>query len=87
MLTRRHAAVLFAIAAWNLLSYANFARNLYAAYASGEDRAPGYYVAHIVLIVVNLGVAAVLARWGWRAWQADQQPRGREQEHSGAGGS
>ena len=31
-----------------------FAKNLSAAYARGEDRPTGYWVAHSVLIVVNL---------------------------------
>lgn len=67
---RKHAVLFFAIAAWNVLSYANFARNLYEASAGGEDRSTGYYVAHIVLIVVNLTIAVVLARLGWRVWRA-----------------
>lgn len=67
---RKHAVWFFAIAAWNVLSYANFARNLYESFAGGEDRSPGYYVAHIVLIVANLTIAVVLARLGWRIWRA-----------------
>jgi hypothetical protein len=69
-LERKHAVLFLAIALWNLLSYANFARNLAEAAASGEERSTGYYVAHIVLIVVNLLIAAVLARLGWKAWRA-----------------
>ena len=69
-LTRGHAVLFLAIAAWNVLSYANFAKNLLDAYTSGEGRAAGYYVAHVVLIVVNLAIAVVLGRLGWRAWRA-----------------
>lgn len=68
--TRRHAVLFLAIAAWNVLSYANFARNLYDAHAAGADRATGYWVAHSVLIVVNLAIAVVLGRLGWQAWRA-----------------
>lgn len=68
-LRRKHAVVFLAIAAWNLLSYGNFARNLYAAAAGGEDRPTGYYVAHVVLIVVNLAIAAYLGRLGWKVWR------------------
>lgn len=68
-LERRHALMLWLISAWNVLSYANFARNLYEAWAGGEDRTAGYFVAHIVLIVVNLAVAAYLGRLGWRIWR------------------
>lgn len=69
-LTRRHAVLLLAVALWNVLSYANFARNLLETASSGEDRAVGYYVAHVVLIVVNLAIAVMLGRWGLRAWKA-----------------
>lgn len=64
--------MLLAIAAWNVLSYANFSRNLLESYAAGEDRPLGYWVAHSVLIVVNLAIAVLLARWGWRAWRANR---------------
>lgn len=69
-LQRKHAVVFLLICAWNVLSYTNFATNLYETAAGGADRAAGYYVAHIVLIVVNLAIAAYLGRLGWRAWQA-----------------
>ncbi|HSE09810.1 MAG TPA: hypothetical protein VLB29_14185 [Nocardioidaceae bacterium] len=69
-LERKHAVLFLVIAAWNVLSYANFAKNLAETAASGADRPTGYYVAHIVLIVVNLVIAAVLGRLGWRIWRA-----------------
>lgn len=81
-LTRRHAVLLLAIAAWNVVSYANFTRNLWEAYSGGEDRPVGYYVAHVVLIVVNLAIAVVLGRLGWRAWTATRPgaaPRARDE--------
>lgn len=67
---RKHAVLLLAVAAWNVFSYATFAKNLAAAHARGEDRPTGYWVAHIVLIVVNLAIAAMLGRLGYRAWRA-----------------
>jgi hypothetical protein len=73
---RRHAVLFLAIAAWNVLTYATFTKNLAAAHARGEDRPTGYWVAHGVLIVVNLLVAGVLARLGVRAWRATT-PRAR----------
>jgi ABC-type Na+ efflux pump permease subunit len=72
ILRRKHAVLLLAVAAWNVLTYATFAKNLAAAHEAGEDRPTGYWVAHIVLIVVNLVIAAVLARLGARAWKADK---------------
>ena len=53
-LTRRHVLLLWAIAAWNVVTYANFAKNLWSAHEAGEDRPAGYWVAHTVLIVVDL---------------------------------
>ena len=64
---RRHGVLLLAVAVWNVVTFGMFARNLYAAYAAGEDRATGYWVAHSVLIVVNVLIAAVLGSLGWRA--------------------
>lgn len=64
---RKHAVVLLLVAAWNVLTYAQFTKALIQ---TEEDRATGYYVAHSVLIVVNLAIALVLGRWGWKAWRA-----------------
>ena len=76
ILRRKHAVLLLAVAAWNVLTYATFAKNLAAAHERGEDRPTGYWVAHIVLIVVNLAIAGVLGRIGARAWKAtgDRSP-------------
>lgn len=69
-LERKHAVLFLAVAAWNVLTYATFAKNLAGAASAGEDRPTGYYVAHIVLIVVNVVIAAVLGSLGWKAWKA-----------------
>ena len=66
-LGRKHGWLLLGVAAWNVVIWLTFAKNLRAAYADGEDRATGYWVAHSLLIVVNLVIAAVLARLGLRA--------------------
>ncbi len=63
-LERKHALVLIAVAAWNLLTYAQFTKALVQ---TKEDRPTGYFVAHGVLIVVNLLIAVVLGRWGVKA--------------------
>ncbi|MGZ5400483.1 MAG: SCO4848 family membrane protein [Nocardioides sp.] len=63
---RRHGVLLLAVATWNVLTFGMFARNLYSAYAAGEERATGYWVAHSVLIVVNVAIAAILGRLGVR---------------------
>ncbi len=67
---RKHAVLFLAIAAWNVFTYATFTKNLAAAHARGEDRPTGYWIAHTVLIVVNLVIAGVLGRLGVRAWRA-----------------
>ena len=66
-LERKHAVVLLAVAAWNVLTYAQFTKALIQ---TEEDRPTAYYVAHSVLIVVNIAIAAVLGRWGLRALRA-----------------
>lgn len=66
-LERRHAVLFLAIATWNILTYAQFTRALVT---TDEDRPAAYFVAHGVLIVVNVLIAVVLARLGVRAWRA-----------------
>ncbi|MFC4784259.1 SCO4848 family membrane protein [Nocardioides sp. MAHUQ-72] len=61
-LERKHGWLLLAVAAWNVVIWLMFAKNLSAAHAAGEDRPTGYWVAHTVLIVVDLVIAVVLAR-------------------------
>ncbi len=64
---RKHAWLLIVVAAWNFFIWATFAKNLAAAHSSGEDRPAGYWVAHSVLIVVNIIIGGVLARLGLKA--------------------
>jgi len=71
-LTRRHGWLLLAIAAWNVVIWLTFAKNLYAAHADGEHRATAYWVAHSVLIVVDLFIAVVLTRLGLRLVRSNQ---------------
>jgi hypothetical protein len=65
-LERKHALVLLGIAIWNVVTYVTFIKNL----AATEGRPTGYYVAHTVLIVVNLLIAGLLGTWGVRALKA-----------------
>ncbi|TCC64359.1 hypothetical protein E0H73_08090 [Kribbella pittospori] len=67
-LERKHALVLLGIAIWNVVTYVTFIKNL----AATEGRPTGYYVAHTVLIVVNLLIAALLGTWGVRAYKASR---------------
>jgi hypothetical protein len=57
------------IAGWNVVTYGVFIKNL----AGTEGRPTGYYVAHTVLIIVNLLIAVLLATWGYRALKADKK--------------
>lgn len=70
-LEKKHALFLLAVAVWNVLTYARFTKALVE---TEEDRPTGYFVAHGILIVVNLAIAAVLGRWGWKALRASKQP-------------
>ena len=66
-LERKHALVLLAVAVWNVVTYAQFTKALVT---TEEDRPTGYFVAHGVLIVVNVVIAVVLGSWGLRALRA-----------------
>ena len=70
---RKHAFLLLAVAVWNVVTFGNFAKNLYNAYAAGEDRATGYWVAHTVLIVGNFVIAALLGGLGLKALRASKR--------------
>jgi hypothetical protein len=61
---RRTGWFLVAMAIWNAFIWLTFAKNLSQAHADGEDRATGYWVAHTVLIVVNLALGVVFAVLG-----------------------
>ncbi len=63
-LERKHALVLLAVAVWNVLTYARFTKALVQ---TEEERPTSYFVAHGVLIVVNMLIAAVLGTWGVKA--------------------
>ena len=66
-LERKHAWLLIGVALWNFLIWATFAKNLSAAHSSGEHRPAGYWIAHSVLIVVNVILGGVLGTLGVKA--------------------
>ena len=72
VLSRRAGRFLVGIAVWNILTYSMFTRNLYWHGSDEPDRPTGYYVAHTVLIIVNICIALVLAPLGWRVIQAQK---------------
>ncbi|MGW6278213.1 SCO4848 family membrane protein [Kribbella sp. NPDC055071] len=65
-LERKHALILLAIAVWNVVTYLRFIKAL----VDDPGRPTGYYVAHTILIIVNLLIAALLGTWGVRAYKA-----------------
>ncbi|MFF0344970.1 SCO4848 family membrane protein [Kribbella sp. NPDC004875] len=67
-LERKHALILLAIAVWNVVTYVRFVKAL----LDTEGRPTGYYVAHTILIIVNLLIAALLGTWGVRAYKASK---------------
>ena len=74
-LERKHAVLLLAVAAWNVVTFGNFAQRLVEAARDGEERATAYWVAHSLLIVVNIAIAAALGSLGWRALRATRAER------------
>ncbi|PVG84758.1 hypothetical protein DDE18_03960 [Nocardioides gansuensis] len=65
--TKGHAWFLLGVAVWNFVTWGMFTRNLYNAHAAGEDRPAGYWIAHSVLIVVNLVLGGAFGVLGWKA--------------------
>lgn len=66
MKSRRAGAFLLGVAALNVFEWGTFIRNL----AADTGRPTAFYVAHAVLIVVNLGMAVGLAGLGLRIWRS-----------------
>ena len=54
-LERKHAVLFLLIAAWNVVTYANFAKNLLEASQRGEDRPTGYWVARAARLAAHRG--------------------------------
>jgi len=63
ILTRRHGWILVGLAVWNVVIWVRF---IVALSNDDSGRPTAFFVAHGVLIVVNLLIAALLATWGWR---------------------
>jgi hypothetical protein len=69
-LHRKHGLVLLGIAIWNVATYARFTKALVE---TEEDRPTSYFVAHGILIVVNLVIAAILGTWGVRVLRSREE--------------
>ena len=69
-LERKHGLVLMGIAVWNVVTYAQFTKALVQ---TEEDRPTGYFVAHGVLIVVNVLIAGVLGTWALRVLRSGRR--------------
>ncbi|GAB3770592.1 hypothetical protein FB382_000526 [Nocardioides ginsengisegetis] len=67
---RKHAWLLLVVALWNVLIWLTFAKNLSAAHSRGESHPTGYWVAHTILIVVDLVIAGVLGALAAKAFRA-----------------
>jgi hypothetical protein len=67
---KKHAYLLLGVALWMVITWSMFIKNLSAAYADGEVRPDGYWIAHSILIVVNLIIAVILGTLGWKALKA-----------------
>jgi len=65
--SKKHAWLLIGVAIWNFFIWITFAKNLSAAHSRGEDHPTGYWVAHTILIVVDLIIGGVLGAVGLKA--------------------
>lgn len=63
---KKHGAFLLAVGIWNLFTWSNFAKNL-ARTAKDPDqyRPKPYYIAHLVLIVINSVLGVVMTVLGF----------------------
>lgn len=68
-LSRPIARFLLAVGVWDVVTFLDFARRLVA----DTGRPTGFYVAHTVLIVVNIAIGIALITLGFRALRATRQ--------------
>ena len=82
-LERKHGWLLVAIAVWNFVVWARSSRTSRRPRNGGEDRTTGYYVAHSVLIVVDIAIGVVLGLLGLRSPQDPRMRVGAASPRSG----
>ncbi len=66
-LEKKQGALLLVIGVWNIVIWSNFAKNLVKTARSDEERPRPYYIAHAVLIVVDVIIGGVLGALGLKA--------------------
>jgi len=71
--SKKHAWLLIGVGIWNFFIWITFAKNLSAAHSRGEDHPTGYWVAHTMLIVVDLVIGAVLVGVGLKALRTSKK--------------
>ena len=71
--SKKHAWLLIGVGIWNFFIWITFAKNLSAAHSRGEDHTTGYWVAHTILIVVDLVIGAVLVGVGLKALRTSKK--------------
>ncbi|GAB2847492.1 hypothetical protein GCM10022221_53620 [Actinocorallia aurea] len=66
MKSRPTGLFLMGLAAFMVFEWLMLAKNL----GSGPRRSDAFYVIHYILCAVNVVLAVILARIGWKAWKS-----------------
>ena len=67
-LEKKDGVLLLAIGVWNIVIWSNFAKNLVKTAKDPEQSRPApYYIAHAVLVVVDVALGGLLGRLGAKA--------------------
>lgn len=67
-LEKKHGALLLVVGVWNIVIWSQFAKNLAKTARDPEQERPApYYVAHAVLIVVDVVIGGLLGALGFKA--------------------
>jgi intracellular septation protein A len=74
-LSRRAAALLLAVAAWNWLIWPNFVRNIWTDDRAFDGGPTGFLLVHVLLAVVSVGLGTAVGVLGWRALRPAAAPR------------
>jgi hypothetical protein len=83
LMSRRVAALLLGIGTWNWLIWPNFLRNIWRDDRSWDAGPTGFFLVHLVLVVVSLALATAAAVAGWRGLRASpRQPLPNRERHA-----
>jgi hypothetical protein len=70
LLSRRVSAFLIAFGVWSWWIWPTFLRNIWKDERSWDHGATGFFVVHLILVVVSIALGTAIGVLGIRGWRA-----------------